>query len=300
MLSLKGIFPPLPTAFDKSQEVFPEKIQSNIRMMSEYPLAGFLILGSNGELVMLSEKEKIITMEAAREAIPRDKIMLAGTGGQSTRETIWLTKEAARVGADAALVLHPFYYKGLMTPGALTAFYHQVADASPIPLIIYNMPSNSGMDLDAPTILRIANHPNIVGLKDSGGNVAKMAQVAGQSDEGFQVLAGSAGFFLPALSIGAIGGILALANIAPQQCLNILNHFNQGDIESARNLQQTMVAANGAVTRKWGIPALKKAMDYLGLYGGPSRHPIQSIDEDTEEHLIAILEDAGIMAQPAS
>ncbi len=299
-ISLNGIFPPLPTSFNEEGALFQEMIRSNIERLCQYPLTGFLILGSNGELVMLSEKEKVMALEAAREAIPEGTLMLAGTGGQSTRETIWLTREAARTGADAAMVLHPFYYKGLMTPKALVAFYHSVADASEIPVIVYNMPANTGMDLDAPTILQIANHPNIVGLKDSGGNVAKMAQVTGQAGSDFQVLAGSAGFLLPALSVGAVGGILALANIAPRQCLDIMELFIRGDLKAARSLQQRMVAPNGAVTRRWGVPALKYAMDQLGLYGGPTRHPVQPLEKETKEQLTGILKEAGITTGLAS
>ncbi len=294
MISFNGIFPPLPTSFDDKENLSPEKIQYNIRALSHYPLAGFLILGSNGELVMLSEKEKTEAYHAARQAIPEGKIMLAGTGGQSTRETIRLTAEAARAGADAALVLHPFYYKGLMDKEALMAHYHAVAESSEIPVLIYNMPANSGMDLGADMILAIADHPNIIGLKDSGGNLAKMGQVIGQSKPGFQVLAGSAGFLLPALSLGAVGGILALANIAPDECIQIYKYFLDGKLPQARKLQQQMIPPNTAVTRQWGVPALKAAMDHLGLYGGPARQPIQPMKPETKNKLFEILQHAGI------
>ena len=209
MLKLNGIFPPLPTAFDANEDLAPEKIKSNILKLSQFDLSGFLILGSNGELVCLSEQEKIKVYEAAREAIPASKIMLAGTGGQSTRETIRITKAAAKAGADAALVLNPFYYKGLMTKDALIYHYHSVAESSDIPVIIYNMPANSGLDMNQDIIAAIADHPNIIGLKDSGGNVTKMGDIKRMCNPGFQILAGSAGFLLPALSIGAVGGILA-------------------------------------------------------------------------------------------
>jgi len=294
MISLQGIFPPLPTSFDESENLSPEKIKTNISALSRYPLAGFLVLGSNGELVMLSEKEKEEIYHASREAIPEDKLMLAGTGGQSTRETIRLTREAARAGADAALVLHPFYYKGLMDKEALVTHYHAVAESAEIPVLIYNMPANSGMDLGADVILEIATHPNIIGLKDSGGNLAKMGQVIGQSEPGFQVMAGSAGFLLPALSLGAVGGILALANIAPEACIQIHLHFRQGDLLKARELQQKMIPLNAAVTRQWGVPALKAAMDHLGLYGGPARQPIRPIDPAIKTKLLAIIQNADI------
>ena len=294
MISFNGIFPPLPTSFDDKENLSAEKIQYNITTLSRYPLAGFLVLGSNGELVMLSEKEKTEAYYAARQAIPAEKIMLAGTGGQSTRETIRLTREATRAGADAALVLHPFYYKGLMDKEALVAHYHAVAESSEIPVLIYNMPANSGMDIGADIILEISTHPNIIGLKDSGGNLVKMGQVIGQSKPGFQVLAGSAGFLLPALSLGAVGGILALANIAPDECIQIYKYFLDGKLPQARKLQQQMIPPNTAVTRQWGVPALKAAMDHLGLYGGPARQPIQTLDTDTKNKLFDIIQHAGI------
>jgi 4-hydroxy-2-oxoglutarate aldolase len=289
MISLKGIFPPLPTSFDKNEELAPEKIAYNISRLSKFKLAGFLILGSNGELVMLNHEEKVRAYNAAREAIGDGKIMLAGTGAESTRETIRLTKAAGTSGADAVLVLNPFYYKGLMTGEVLKAHYHAVADASTVPVIIYNMPGNSGLDMTAEHLIMIADHPNIIGMKDSGGNIVKMGEILRQTKPGFQILAGSAGFLLPALAMGAIGGILALANIAPAQCIAIHESFFKGDIESARKIQHEMIPPNIAVTSKWGVPALKAAMDHLGLYGGPGRKPIQPIKPEVMEQLIDLL-----------
>lgn len=177
MLKLNGIYPPLPTSFDKHEDLALDKMKSNILKLSEYDLAGFLILGSNGELVNLTGKEKLEVYEMAREAIPSDKIMLAGTGGQSTRETISLSKAAAEAGADAVLVLNPFYYRELMTHDALVVHYCAVADASVIPVIVYNMPANSGIDLDANTTADISKHENIIGMKDSSGNLVKMGEI---------------------------------------------------------------------------------------------------------------------------
>lgn len=288
-IDLKGIFPPLPTAFDDQENLALDKMQANILALSKYDLAGFLVLGSNGELVHLSEEEKIEVYQGCRKAIPKDKLMIAGTGGQTTRETIRLSIAAANAGADAVLVLNPFYYKGLMTTDALVAHYHTVADACSIPVIIYNMPANSGLDMNADQILAIADHPNIVGLKDSGGNITKIADIIARAKPGFQVLAGSAGFLLSAFTVGAVGGILALANIAPQQCIDIHQHFQNKDIDKARKLQAAMIPVNTAVTARWGVPALKTAMQSIGLYGGMARKPIQAINKDVKEQLLALL-----------
>lgn len=288
-INLTGIFPPLPTSFDENENLLADKMQANIQVLCKYDLAGFLVLGSNGELVHLSEDEKIEVYQACRKAIPKDKLMLAGTGGQTTRETIRLSKAAADAGADAVLVLNPYYYKGLMTTEALVSYYHDVANDCPVPVIIYNMPGNTGIDMSADQILAIANHPNIVGLKDSGGNITKIADIVGRAKPGFQVLAGSAGFLLAALSVGAIGGIMALANIAPKQCIDIQKLFLQNDILAARKLQAEMIPVNTAVTSAWGVPALKTAMNHLGLFGGIARKPVQELPDKVKEQLVNLL-----------
>ena len=289
-IDLKGIFPPLPTAFDDQENLALDKMQANIKALSKYDLAGFLVLGSNGELVHLTEEEKIRVYQECRKVIPEDKLMIAGTGGQTTRETIRLSKAAVDAGADAVLVLNPFYYKSLMTTDVLVAHYHDVADACPIPVIIYNMPANSGLDMTADQILAIADHRNIIGLKDSGGNITKIADIIGRAKPDFQVLAGSAGFLLSAFTVGAVGGILALANIAPQQCIDIQKHFQKNDLNKARKLQAAMIPVNTAITARWGVPALKTAMDSIGLFGGNARKPVQAISENIKTKLLSLLE----------
>ncbi len=289
MIDLKGIYPPIPTSFDDSGELALDRMKQNLLHLCQFDLAGFLVLGSNGETVMLSHDEKIRVYEAARQVIPNRMLMLAGTGGQSTRETIELTKAAAGSGADAALILNPFYYKGLMTKEALVRHYHLVADQAAIPVVIYNMPANTGIDMSADTILAMSGHPNIIGLKDSGGNLAKMGEIVGKVKPGFQILAGSAGFLFPALAVGAVGGILALANIAPQQCIDIRNLFLSGAMESARNLQNSLIELNAMVTREHGVPALKAAMDMLSMYGGPCRNPILPLSEPNTHALSSLL-----------
>jgi 4-hydroxy-2-oxoglutarate aldolase len=290
MIELRGIIPPLPTSYHEDEKIYPDKIRENIGRLMKHELSGILVLGSNGEQVLLSEKEKERVYATAREAVPPDKLMLAGTGGQSTLETIRLTKLAARQEADAALVLNPFYYKGLMTPEVLIRHYHDVAEASTIPIIIYNMPANSGVEMSASTIIRIAVHPNIIGLKDSEGNIVKMGEVIRKAKKDFQVMAGSAGFLLPALVIGARGGIVALANLLPRLCIAIVKAFEEGNLDEARTLQQSVIPLNTMVTKRWGIPALKAAMDHMGFYGGPVRRPLMALDEKKRESLIKLVD----------
>ena len=288
---LRGIFPPLPTSFDGNEALATNKMVENIKQLSHYNLTGFLILGSNGELVHLTDDEKEKVYVETRKAIPSDKIMLAGTGCPSTRQTIELTQKAAKAGADAALVLNPSYYKGLMTKEVLMKHYFTIADASSIPIIVYNMPANSGLDMDADTIIALSQHANIVGLKDSGGNIAKMGEICQKVNPEFQVLAGSAGFLLPALSVGAVGGVLALANIAPQHSIDIHQYFFEGRIDEARKIQQKIIVLNNFVTRIHGVPALKEAMNQLGLYGGPPRKPLLPVDDKTKDELFMLIKD---------
>ncbi len=289
MLNIQGIFPPLPSAFNNDESISEGHLKNNIRNLNVYDLSGYLVLGSNGENMMLTQTEKIKVLRSAREAIPSGKLLIAGTGCESTSETIILSKEAADAGADAVMVLNPFYFKGQMSHEALVSHYHAVAEASKVPVIIYNMPANTGIDMTADTILAISTHPNIIGLKDSGGNVAKMAEIIYKAKPQFQVLAGSAGFLLPALSIGAVGGVLALANIAPQHCLDIYKAFLSNDMKHAAGLQQQIIALNAAVTRNWGVPALKAAMDHKGLYGGPCRKPLLPLSDHLNEALLKLM-----------
>lgn len=293
-LSFRGIFPPLPTSFDRDENLLPEKIRFNIEKLSRYNLSGFLILGSNGEQVMLSEKEKITAIAAARDALPEGRLLLAGTGCQSTRETISLTRAAAAEGAHAALVINPSYYKGNMNQEELVRHYFDVADGSPVPVLVYNMPANTGVDMTSRMIIAMAEHPNIVGLKESGGNVVKMGEVLGNVKTGFQVLAGGAGFLLPSLAMGAAGGILASANIAPGHCLDIYDAFVAGDIARARDMQHRIITLNAAVTARWGVPALKAAMDHLGLFGGQMRRPLLPLKEETKKQLVEMMGETGL------
>jgi 4-hydroxy-2-oxoglutarate aldolase len=293
-INLSGIFPPLPTSFDRDENLLPDMIRFNIEKLSRYDLTGFLILGSNGEQVMLSASEKLEAIAAAREALPAGRLLLAGTGCQSARETITLTKAAAAEGVHAVLVINPSYYRGNMNHDELVKHYFDVADASPVPVLVYNMPANTGVDMTARMIIAMAQHPNIIGLKESGGNVVKMGEVLASVKPGFQVLAGGAGFLLPALAMGAVGGILASANIAPAHCLGIYRAFVEGDITRSRELQHRLIALNSAVTARWGVPALKAVMDHLGLYGGHVRRPLLPAGDEIKRQLMELMDEEGI------
>jgi len=294
VFSLEGIFPPIPTPFNSEGEVALNAIKDNLKYLNQFDLRGIVVLGSNGEFVLLKEEEKLEVLKTARESIPSDRLLIAGVGCQSTDQTIELSRKAANVGADAALVITPSYYRSRMTSEAMSRHYRSIAESSPIPVIIYNMPACTGIDIDADTIAVISKHPNIAGIKDSSGNIIKMGDLRRLTDIHFQILAGSASFFLPALSVGAVGGVMALANIAPGQCLALHNHFLRGEWEQARDLQIRLIPVNTAITRGWGVPALKAAMDVLGLYGGPVRPPLMPLNKEIRDRVEAILREGGI------
>jgi len=295
-VSLAGVFPPIPTPFDAGGELALDALAENLARWNHFDLGGYVVLGSNGEAVYLSAEEKVRVWETARRAIPDDKTILAGTGCESTRATIALTRQAAQAGADAALIVTPNYFDGMMTSDALLAHYRAVADASPIPVVMYNVPKFTHVELDAPTIARAARHPNIVGLKDSGGNIAKLAEVVRLTGPaaGFQVMAGTAGYFLAGLMLGAVGGVLALANVAPQQSVDIHRLFQAGRWEEAAELQRRMIPVNAAVTTCFGIAGLKVALDMLGYYGGPVRLPLLDLPEAERETLREVLVAGGV------
>lgn len=267
-ISMAGIFPPIPTPFDAAGELDWKALASNFKKWNLYPLAGYVILGTNGEFPYLSEAEKLAYLEAARKHIPPGKLFMAGAGCESTHSTIAMVKKVAALGADVALLITPSYFKSKMDAAALMHYYQSVADASPIPVSIYNMPANTMVDMSADLIIKLSQHPNIIGLKDSSGNLAKIGEILRYARSGFQVLAGSAGFLYPALCLGAIGGVLALSNIAPQPCCDILHFFQQGRHTEAKELQLRLIAANGAVTSRFGVAGLKAAMEMVGFYGG--------------------------------
>jgi len=296
--SLSGILPPIPTPFGANGEIDPKALTENLRWWSRHDLTGIVVLGSNGEAVSLEADEKQRLIEAVRCRLPDDWVLVAGTGEASTRATIARTQAAADAGARCALVLPPSYYRGLMTDAALDRHFRAVADASPIPILLYNMPACTGIDLGAELVIALGSHENILGIKDSGGDLAKLARIHGELRGRFRVLAGSAGFLLPALSVGAVGGILALANLAPIECLEILRLACIGDTAAARALQARLIAPNAAVTRRWGVAGLKAAMEMIGLRGGPVRAPLMDLTGADRAELRRILEASGILASP--
>ncbi|XP_070539639.1 4-hydroxy-2-oxoglutarate aldolase, mitochondrial-like [Ptychodera flava] len=282
-LDLSGIMPPIPTPFDKDENVSYKHLEENLQRWNEIPFRGYVVQGSNGEYTYLTEEERVEVVRRVRLATPKEKLIVAGSGCESTRATIQLTKKMADVGADAVLVVTPCYYKAQMKNAAIEEHYRKLADQSPIPIILYSCPSCTAIDLPVEVAVNLSSHPNIIGMKDSGGNVPKIGNIAYKTkDQDFVMLAGSASFLFPSYALGAVGGVCALANVLGKEVCELHDLFHQGKMEEAKVLQQRLISPNAAVTGKFGVPGLKQAMDWFGYYGGPTRLPLIPLTEDEQ------------------
>lgn len=285
-LDIAGIYPPLTTPFTAASEVDYGKLEENLYKLGALPFKGFVVQGSNGEFPLLTSSERLEVVSRVRQAMPKDKLLLAGSGCESTQATLEMTVSMAQVGADAAMVVTPCYYRGRMSSAALIHHYTKVADLSPIPVVLYSVPANTGLDLPLDTVATLSQHPNIIGIKDSGGDVTRIGLMIHKTRrQDFQVLAGSAGFLLASYAVGAVGGVCALANVLGAQVCQLERLCLTGQWEDAQKLQHRLLEPNTAVTRRFGIPGLKKTMDWFGYYGGPCRAPLQELSPDEEEML---------------
>jgi 4-hydroxy-2-oxoglutarate aldolase len=288
IMKLSGVMPPITTPF-RDGRLAPDKLKKNFQKWNKTGLSGYLVLGSNGEAVYLNEREKMRVIEVSRKSIPKSRIMMVGTGMESTLETIRFTNDAAKFGADCALVVTPSYFKGSMKPQILYDHFIAVAESSRIGILIYNVPQFTGINLEPEVVAKLSEHSNIIGIKDSSGNIGQLTEIIHLSKKGFAVFVGSAPVFFPALCVGAAGGILAVANAAPQECVRIRNLFNKGKMKEARVLQNELTPLAKAVTTKYGIGGLKMAMDLSGYFGGNPRSPLRRPGREVEEELRRLL-----------
>jgi 4-hydroxy-2-oxoglutarate aldolase len=274
-MKLQGIFPPVTTPFDHEGNLYAVKVQHNIEKWNKTSLTGYVVCGSTGETPLLSAEEKYTLWELVAQSAAPEKVLIAGTGVDGVHETVCLTNRAAAMGYKAALVLTPHYFKNQMTRAETQMLYFRaVADRSRIPVLLYNYPQLTGVDLSWETVVALSEHPNIIGMKDSSGNIERLMHVVREARPDFQMLVGSAQILLPALLMGATGGILAYANAAPYSAIAIWEAFRTREEEAARDWQRRVSRAAPYVTSKYGIPGLKHAMDLNGYYGGPPRLPL--------------------------
>ena len=282
------------TPFDADGRVDRSAIQSNVARWIARGVRGVVALGSNGEAPLLDEDESDAVIAAAREAVPRDRLLLAGTGRESTPLTVAASKRAAALGADALLVRTPSYFKPRMTPEAFQAHYSAVADAAPIPVLLYNYPAVTGLTMTPETVGRLAEHPNIIGIKETSVDAAQIAAYVDASRaQSFAVLAGSAPSFYAALCLGAKGAILAAACVVPAACVALFDAYTREDFTAARELQRRILPIAHAVTSGFGVPGLKKAMEMTGYIGGPPRLPLLPAPADATARIRTALEPVG-------
>src|SRR5438552_6027698 len=260
VMKLAGVFAPLPTPFDPSGEVDTGRLRDAIARWAAGPLAGFIVLGSNGEAVFLDDEEADRVVAAAREAVPASRPLIIGTGRESTRATIRATKRAAQLGADYVLVRTPGFFKSQMTNDAFVRHYTAVADASPVPVLLYNFTAVTGVNLLPATVSQLATHANIVGMKESGGDVAQIADLVSGTPPSFAVLAGTTSSFYAALCVGCVGGILAPASIVPDACVRLFDLTKSGRHDEARALQAQLVPLARLLGPTYGVPGLKAAL----------------------------------------
>lgn len=272
-MKLRGIYPPVTTPF-KGDEVDIEALKRNVERYMKTGLAGIVVLGSNGEAPHLGEEEAVRVVEAARERVPNDRLLIAGAGHYSTGATIAAARDAAGAGADAVLVKTPGYYKSQMTPEAFVRHFTAVADASPVPVVLYSCVMFTGVGLDAETVAKLAEHPNIAGIKESAPEIAKVADFVSMTPPDFSVVVGSAPTLFASLAVGADGGIVAIACVLPDLCVRLHSLVAEGRWAEGLELQRRLTPLARSVTSVYGIGGLKAAMDMAGYAGGLPRMPL--------------------------
>jgi 4-hydroxy-2-oxoglutarate aldolase len=293
---LSGVFAPVVTPFS-SDELALDDLRANLRKLNETDLAGYLALGSNGEFKSLSDKEQIAVLEVFAEA-KRNKVVMVGTGCESTNQTIEKSKQAARMGFDYVSILTPNYFARHIDGNTLQGYYERIADSVDIPVLLYNAPGfTGGVRIPVQTVLELSRHPNIVGMKDSSpeGPAKLLARLDPAED--FDVLAGSANFFYPCLHLGAPGGVLSLANALPHRCCKLHQLFGQGEYDEAKRLHSRLVRLTQAISGAWGVAGVKAAMDITGFKGGQPRHPLRAVTDKAAEQIRRQIVNEGFMSE---
>jgi 4-hydroxy-2-oxoglutarate aldolase len=278
-MNLAGIYPPIPTPFDERDQVDTRRLTGALKKWLDTPLHGFVILGSNGEAPFLDDFESDRVIVAAREVVPADRRFIVGTGRESTQATIKASKRAAEHGAEAVLVRTPGFFKSQMTHDAFVRHYTAVADESPAPVLIYNFTAVTGVNILPLTVAKLAEHPNIIGMKESGGDIGQIAEVVDSTPKDFQVLVGGAATLYSSLCVGAIGGVLALGCVVPEACVRLLELTQAGRHEEARSLQRDLVPLARLLGMNHGVPGLKAALNTLGYDVGLPRPPLVPLPE---------------------
>jgi len=280
MKPFTGIYTPIATPFRDDGTVDERALAANVSRWMTTPLTGLVVLGSNGEATSLDEAEADRVVEIVRAGVPSSRPLIAGTGRESTRATIAATRRAAAVGADAALVRTPSFFKPQMTTEAFVRHFTEVADASPVPVLLYNVTLYTGVNLLPDAVERLAVHPNIVGMKESGSDIGQIAEYVARTPDDFTVLAGSATTLVHALCAGCDGAILALASLAPAECVFMTTLVREKRLDEANALQRRLMPLARSLGTGYGVPGLKAALELSGYAGGPPRPPLRPVSSE--------------------
>jgi len=289
---LRGIFLPVVTPFDRHGRIDETRFRENLLLYREAGLAGIVVAGSTGEAPYLTERERLRLVEAARKVIRPPQLLIAGTGLESTRETLRLSREAAARGADAVLVLTPNYFKSRMNSSALIGHFRAVADSVRRPVIVYHIPQFTGIRMDPEAIGQLSRHPNIVGLKESSGDLAFVRAILRKVRPPFRVLVGSVLIFLDALRAGASGGVLGQAGFVPELCVGLYESFRRGQLRTARDLQKRLAPLAHKIALPFGVAGVKAALDLSGYCGGAPRSPLTPLDKTSRQIIAVALQEA--------
>lgn len=300
MIKLDGVLPPLTTPFDAAGNLDLARLADNVARYNQTGLRGYVALGSNGEAVHLTPAERQQVIAAIKRAATPEHTIVAGVNEFSTRAALEATRAAADAGADAALVVTPYFYKGAMSGAVLARFFNEVADAAPLPILLYNVPQNTGVVIDPADIAALAAHPQIIGVKDSSGNMGALAETLRRAPADFAVLVGNGGILYPALTMGARGAVLAVACAAPRAAVELYEAWEAGNHARARELQNRLSPISHIVTAGLGVKALKAALDQLGFYGGAPRPPLMQANPAEQQTITSVLRQSGLFAELAS
>lgn len=292
---LSGVFAPLATPFDGQGTLLLEKLASNVEKLNKTRLRGYLALGTNGEFRSLSAPEQMKVLKTIVSAASPEKVIMAGTGAESTPVTIELCQQAAEIGAHYGSLITPFFFAKKMSDRALIDHFIQVAERSPIPVLLYNNPGVTNITMSTTVIKEVSSHPKILGMKDSSAGNLSAYLVSAQP--GFYVLAGSANFFFTGLIMGAVGGVLSLADVFPEPCCNLYELGAAGKLKEGRDLQLQILKLNQMVSGKFGVAGVKAAMDFVGFYGGPPRAPLLPLTTEEKKKLREDLIASGFMKE---
>jgi 4-hydroxy-2-oxoglutarate aldolase len=294
---LGGIFLPVTTPFDEvTGDIAPVHMRDNLRRYVDEPIDGIVLFGSTGEGATLDEDEKVRLTAFAREVVPAGIVLVAGASAESTRATIRQVQQAASEGAEYALVHAPWYFGPYLAPAALADHFRAVADASPVPIIVYHIPKYTKVTMDPGLMGEIVRHPNVAGLKDSSGDIKRFADYTESCPKGKRLFVGNGTLLYTALELGGAGGVLAIADIAPARCTDVVRAFRAGDARRAGELQEGLTVLHKEIVAAFGATGVKVALDEMGWVGGAPRPPLRSLAEKDRRQVVKVIREAGLLA----